>query len=92
MLGWAVWSGTMAFARDWDEVRIAGGLAILNGGAVLAASLASLGEFDSPRAPSFLVAVAILTAGMAFFFWRQERARPRSGAPAPGTDRTAIDR
>lgn len=78
MLGWATWTGTMAFAHDWDEVRIAAGLGILNGVAVLAASIASLSLFDSPRGPSFLAAVAILTAGMAFFHWRQERARPKA--------------
>ena len=82
VLGWAVWSGTMAFAHDWDEIRIAAGLAILNGLAVLAASVASLGLFDSPRAPSYLVAIASLTVGMAFFFWRQERARPGRDQPS----------
>ena len=82
MLGWAVWTGTMAFARDWDEIRIAAGLGIVNGVAIMGASLASLGLFDSPRAPAYFVAVAVLTAGMAFFYWRQERARPRP-RPSP---------
>ena len=35
-LGWAVWLGTMAFALDWDEVRRAVQLFLLNGVALLA--------------------------------------------------------
>ena len=30
-MGWAVWAGTIAFAHDWDEVRLAGALGILFG-------------------------------------------------------------
>ena len=29
-MGWAVWAGTIAFAHDWDEVRLAGALAVLS--------------------------------------------------------------
>ncbi len=75
-LGWSVWTGTMAFARDWDEVRVAAGLNILNGVALLAASLASYALFDSPRTNGYLIGLAILTGLMAVFFWRQERRRP----------------
>jgi hypothetical protein len=35
-LGWAFWAGTMAFASDWDEVRTASLLFMLNGLALLA--------------------------------------------------------
>ncbi len=81
MLGWAVWAGTMAFAHDWDEIRVAAALGILNGLTLLVASLASLSLFDSPRTGSYLAALVVLTAGMAIFYWRQERARPRGSPP-----------
>ncbi len=40
-LGWAFWCGTMAFALDWDEIRRASQLFILNGVALLATASSS---------------------------------------------------
>jgi len=78
LLGWAVWAGTMAMARDWDEVRLAGALAILFGVAVSATLVAFRPEFDFARSPTRTYAGLALffTLGMAFFTWRQERQRP----------------
>jgi hypothetical protein len=71
--GWAIWTGTMAFARDWREVRAAAVLNILNGVALLAVSLASLSLFQSPRTAGYLITLAVMTGLMAIFTWRQEQ-------------------
>ena len=78
-LGWAVWAGTMAFARDWDEVRQAGALAILFGAAVSATLIAFRPEFDFARMPTrgYAGIAVLFTLAMAFFTWRQERRRPK---------------
>lgn len=80
LLGWATWAGTLAFARDWDEVRLAAALNILFGVVLLAASLIFRDQLDFSRvtAPAFLIMVAALTVSMIFFYWRQEQARPRA--------------
>ena len=44
-LGWSVWCGTMAFAQDWDEIRTAARLFILNGVALLAVTVIFRDEF-----------------------------------------------
>ena len=44
-LGWSVWCGTMAFARDWDEIRRGIQLFILNGVALLATVVVFRDEF-----------------------------------------------
>ena len=77
-MGWAVWAGSMAFARDWDEVRLAGALAILFGVAVGVTLVAFRPEFDFARTPSrgYAAVALVFTLAMAFFYWRQERHRP----------------
>lgn len=77
-MGWSVWAGTMVMARDWDEVRLAGALAILFGAAVSVTLVAFRGEFDFRDAPTAgYAAIAVLfTVLMALFVWRQERRRP----------------
>lgn len=76
-MGWAVWAGTIAFAHDWDEVRLAGALAVLWGAVVCLTLLLFRSEFDFGRAPTMGYAgIAVLfTAGFAFFVWRQEARR-----------------
>lgn len=78
LLGWSVWAGTMAFARDWDEVRQAGALGILFGVAVCATLLAFRAEFDFARSTTRAYAglAVFFTLGMAFFYWQQQRRRP----------------
>jgi hypothetical protein len=77
-LGWAVWAVTMAFASDWDEIRMAAQVNIIFGVALIVIMLASLQLFDFSRVTShfFGWAVAVLTLVMSYFYWRQERARP----------------
>jgi len=79
-MGWAVWAGTIAFAHDWDEVRLAGGLAVLWGVVVCLTLLFFRAEFDFSRAPTMGYAgmAVLFTVGFAFFFWRQEERRPRT--------------
>jgi hypothetical protein len=79
-LGWSAWAGTMAFARDWDEIRLAARLNILNGLAVSATILVLYPSFDvSPgRAHPvlYISGVGGLTLGMFVFHVLQERRRP----------------
>jgi hypothetical protein len=77
-LGWAVWAGAMAFASDWDEIRVGAALNLLFGVAVLFSIVAFRGEFDFSQGTTLTYAVGtlLLTLAMAFFTWRQERARP----------------
>ena len=77
-MGWAVWAGTIAFAHDWDEVRLAGALAVLWGVTVCLTLLVFRAEFDFSRAPTMSYAgmAVLFTVGFAFFFWRQEARRP----------------
>ena len=78
-LGWAVWCGTMAKARDWDEIRSAARLFVLAGAAIFVAlALNGSGfrndEIDTPE--GLLGGLAILTILMAGFHVLQERRRP----------------
>lgn len=79
-LGWAAWCGTMAFAADWDEIRTAARLFVLNGVALTTVSIAFAGEFLQGRgsAQAFTIAVATMTGLMAGFHWLQERRRPKA--------------
>jgi len=88
--GWAVWTGTMAFARDWMEIRAAAALNILNGVALLTASLASFPLFQSPRTGGYLVTLAAMTGLMALFSWRQEQTRAALVAVGPAPE-TSLD-
>jgi len=77
-LGWSVWCGTMAFARDWDEIRTASRLFILNGVALLAVTIVFRDEFLPGRgtAAGFAVALAVMTGIMIGFHVLQDRRRP----------------
>ena len=77
-LGWAVWAGSIALAADWDEVRRGVQLNILFGAAVCATIVAFRTEFDFSRMPTLAYAagMVVLTLGLGFLYWRQERARP----------------
>ena len=77
-LGWAVWAGSIALAADWDEVRRGVQLNILFGAAICATIVAFRTEFDFSRMPTLAYAagMVVLTFGLGFLYWRQERARP----------------
>ena len=83
-LGWSVWCGTMAFAQDWDEIRTAARLFILNGVALLVVAIVFRDEFLPGRgtATGFTVAVAVMTGLMVAFHVLQDRRRP-TDRPAP---------
>ncbi len=76
-LGWSVWSGTMALARDWDEIRRAAQLFVLCGAAILVVSLLSLDVF-LPRntVQGYLGGLVVLTGGMVVGYLFQEGRRP----------------
>jgi hypothetical protein len=75
-LGWAIWCGTMAFARDWDEIRTAARLFIVNGVALLATCVVFYGELTGPTKSAYIGGLLFLTIGMAAFHVLQERRRP----------------
>jgi hypothetical protein len=73
----------MAFAQDWDEIRTAVRLFILNGVALLVVAVLARDEFLPGRgtATGFTVALAVGTGMMAVFHVLQDRRRP-TGRPA----------
>lgn len=93
-LGWSVWCGTMAFAVDWDEIRVGAGLFVVNGAALVGATAIFAGELlpDRPTIGSYVGGILALTLVMAAFYVVQERRRPRGavGTDAVETARTPI--
>jgi hypothetical protein len=85
-LGWSAWAGTMAFARDWDEIRIPARLFVLNGIALAATILVFRDEFlpDRTTISSYVGGVILLTLIMAGFHVLQERRRPSTSSAAEG--------
>jgi hypothetical protein len=79
-LGWSAWTGTMAFAQDWDEIRLAARLNILNGIALMATIAVLYPSFDFRPGRAhpyfYIVGVIVLTLGMIVFHVLQERRRP----------------
>lgn len=75
-LGWAAWAGTMAFARDWDEIRLAARLNILFGLALLMTMAVFFREFDFTRPTTYVYmgGTLVLTLILIFLYFRQERA------------------
>jgi len=81
-LGWSVWAGTMAFARDWHEIRVAAMLFILNGAALMATLIFFAGDLTPGRLTisSYVGGIAAMTAIMAGFFVLHERRERRDTA------------
>jgi hypothetical protein len=91
-LGWAVWSGTMAFARDWIEIRLPAALFILLGAALTVVNFA-FGDLLSDTGPAhaYRTGLLILTVLMAGFAAYQEVRRVRGAsvvAPEPEPEPT----
>ena len=84
-LGWSVWCGTMALAQDWDEIRTAAQLFILNGVALLVVAVLGRDEFLPGRGTplGFTAALVVGTGIMVAFHVLQDRRRP-SERPASG--------
>jgi hypothetical protein len=82
-LGWAVWCGSMARSRDWDEIRTPARLFVVNAVVLFVALAANGGGFrnDEVNTPeAMLGGLVLLGAGMAGFHWLQERRRPARAA------------
>ncbi len=90
LLGWAVWAGTMAFATDWDELRLAARLNLLFGLALLMTIVVFFPLFDFSRVTTgaYIGAVAVLTIVMLVFYWRQERSSWVAPIPSPPLQET----
>ena len=82
-LGWSFWCGTMAFARDWDEIRTAARLFIVNGVALLATMVPFADGLTGKTASTYVVGILILTGGMIAFYVLQERWRRRLASAGP---------
>ncbi len=84
-LGWAFWCGTMAFAFDWDEIKRACQLFILNGVALFVAALVFRDEFLPGRGTvqGYVGGLFILTAVMTGLYLLQERRRPTLATTSP---------
>src|SRR5207344_69122 len=69
-LGWAVWAGTMAFALDWDEIRRASQLFILNAAALLATAVVFRDDFLPNRGTpyGYIGALLVFTLAMTGFY------------------------
>ena len=80
-LGWATWCGTMAFALDWDEIRRAAQLFLVNTVALLATVVVFRDGLLAGRSTpwGYVAGLVVLTIVMAGFYVIQERRRP---APA----------
>ena len=79
-VGWACWAGAIVLAEDWDEVRLAAIGNIIFGLALTAVNLIFYSQFDhtKPNVNGYVIWIIILTLGMAFFYWQQERRRARA--------------
>jgi hypothetical protein len=77
-MGWAVWVATMAFATDWDEIRLPAALFVLNGVALIGTFLV-FGEQFRPlgTATAYQNGTIAVTALMAGFLAYQEYRRRR---------------
>lgn len=79
-LGWSAWAGTMAFARDWDEIRIPARLNILFGVTLIATIVGFFSQFDFTRGTTtaYIAGIVTVTVLMIIFYLLQERSTPRA--------------
>jgi hypothetical protein len=78
-LGWAGWTAAMAFATDWDEIRTAVLLFMLNAVALIVTAIVGRDLFLTDRGTGipYLVALVAFASVAAAYFVLQERRRPR---------------
>jgi hypothetical protein len=77
-MGWAVWVATMAFAEDWDEIRLPAALFVLNGLALIGTFIAFGSDFRATdTAGAYRNGVIGLTVLMGGFLAYQEVRRRR---------------
>lgn len=87
-LGWSAWCATMAFGRDWDEIRLPAGLFVVNGVALIGTFILFGNQFRTlSTTDSYQKGIVGLTVLMAAFFIHQEYRRrvPRSPGQPPTT-------
>ena len=84
-LGWAFWCGTMAFATDWDEIKRACQLFVLNGAVLFIAALVFRDDFLPGRGTvqGYAGALLIFTLAMTGLYLLQERQRPAPATTSP---------
>jgi hypothetical protein len=84
-VGWAGWSAAIVLASDWDEVRLAAIGNLIFGVALTTVNFVFIEDFNyaHPTVRAYIIGVIVLTVGMAFFFWRQERQRLARHAAGP---------
>ena len=75
-MGWAFWAGTMAKASDWDEIRTAARLFIVNGVALIATFAVFYGDLTGATKNAYIGGVVLMTLGMVVVHVVQERRRP----------------
>jgi hypothetical protein len=76
LLGWSAWCGTMALAREWDEIRTGIRLFIVNGVALLVTVALFYGDLTGLTKGAYIGGLVVLTVGMIGFHVLQERLRP----------------
>jgi hypothetical protein len=89
-LGSAGWVGSMVRAHDWDEVRLGAIGNLILTAALTVASVVFLPYFNHthPTVQPYIIGMAVLSLGLAFFIWQHERRRP---ARAGASDRREIE-
>jgi hypothetical protein len=78
-LGWATWAGSLVLATDWEDARRGIQLNILFGAAICTTLVVFRTQFDFSRMPTtaYALGAVLLTLGLGFFYWQQERSRSR---------------
>ncbi len=81
-VGWAGWAAAMIQVADWDEVRLAAIGNLILGISLTVINVVFYPYFNHahPTVRAYILGVIVLTAGMAFFYWQQERQRRRLAA------------
>jgi hypothetical protein len=80
--GVAIWCATMAFAKDWAEIKMGVQAMILYSSALFVAWLVTLSQYDTARHNIYTygVVVGAIPILLAFYYWRQEQQRAQSSS------------
>ena len=87
-IGWAGWAAAILQARDWDEVRLGAFGNLLLAVALTVSAVVFLPSFNHshPTVRPYVIGMAVLSLGLLFFVWRQERQRHERAATAVMAD------